>query len=258
MECINRRKTNNAVSRTKRRHDGRHLRPGLALSHLEPTLNQRTVAVIHTSPATVELFSRLLAEQLPDVRIVNILDDSVLPQLRDNGGDIGAIAPRWRQYARIARDGGASVILNACSSIGELCALAEQELGIPVIRVDTAMAEKAVELGHVVAVAATLPSTLRPTCDLLAATGQARGSHVEVHALLIEGAYAALMAGNRETHDDLIAEALTRAASFADAVVLAQASMARVLPRLTPEQQAKCLVSPALAVGSVVRAVRSA
>ena len=221
-------------------------------------MNQRTVAVIHTSPATVELFARLLAEQLPEARIVNMLDDSVLPQLRDNGGDIGAIAPRWRQYARIARDNGACVILNACSSIGELCEPVARELGIPVIRVDSAMAEKAVALGHVVAVAATLPSTLRPTCELLAATAQSRGRHVEVRALLVEGAYAALMAGNRETHDDLIAEALIRAAGSADAVVLAQASMARVLPRLAPEQQAKCLVSPALAVGSVVSAFRTA
>jgi Asp/Glu/hydantoin racemase len=221
-------------------------------------MSQRTVAVIHTSPATIEVFSRLLAEQLPEARIVNMLDDSVLPQLRDNGGDIGAIAPRWSQYARIARDNGACVILNACSSIGELCEPVGRELGIPVVRVDTAMAEKAVALGRVVAVAATLPSTLRPTCDLLSATARAHGRQIDVHALLVEGAYAALMAGNRDSHDDLIAAALTRAAGFADAVVLAQASMARVLPRLAPEQQAKCLVSPALAVGSVVSAFRAA
>lgn len=221
-------------------------------------MSQRTVAVIHTSPATIEVFSRLLAEQLPEARIVNMLDDSVLPQLRDNGGDVGAIAPRWSQYARIARDNGACVILNACSSIGELCEPVGRELGIPVVRVDTAMAEKAVQLGHIVAVAATLPSTLRPTCELLSTTARARGRHVEVQALLVEGAYAALMAGNRDTHDDLVAAALARAAGFADAVVLAQASMARVLPRLPPEQQAKCLVSPALAVGSVVSAFRAA
>lgn len=220
-------------------------------------MNRPTVAVIHTSPATVELFARLLAEQLPEARIVNMLDDSVLPELRDNGGDITAIAPRWSQYARIAKDGGACVILNACSSIGELCATVEQALGIPVIRVDTAMAAKAVELGKIVAVAATLPSTLRPTCELLAATAQTHGRGIEIHPLLVEGAYTALIAGNRDGHDDLIAEALTRAAAFADVVVLAQASMARVLPRLTPEQQAKCLTSPGLAVASVVKAVRA-
>jgi hypothetical protein len=220
-------------------------------------LNPPTVTVIHTSPATVELFGRLLAEQLPEARIVNMLDDSVLPQLRDNGGDITPIGLRWAQYALIARDNGATVILNACSSIGELCAPVEKALGIPVIRVDAAMAAKAVETANVVAVAATLDSTLRPTTDLLLVAARRRGREVEVVAILIEGAYAALIAGDREGHDRLVADALAQATAYADTVVLAQASMARVLPRLTPEQQARCLTSPPLAVQSVVRAVRA-
>ena len=70
-------------------------------------MHSPTVAVIHTSPATVEIFSRLLAAQLPQARVINMLDDSVLPQLRDNGADLSAVAPRWRQYARIARELGA-------------------------------------------------------------------------------------------------------------------------------------------------------
>jgi Asp/Glu/hydantoin racemase len=220
-------------------------------------MNAPTVTVIHTSPATVELFGQLLAERLPEARVVNMLDDSVLPQLRDNGGDIAAIAPRWSQYARIARDEGAAVILNACSSIGELCAPVAKALGIPVIRVDAAMAAKAVETANVVAVAATLNSTLRPTTDLLLDAAREEGREVEVVAILVGEAYAALLAGNREGHDRLVADALAQAATFADKVVLAQASMARVLPRLAPEQQARCLASPPLAVESVVKALRA-
>lgn len=214
-----------------------------------------TIAVIHTSPATVEVFSRLLAARLPQARVFNMLDDSVLPQLRDNGADVAAVAPRWRQYARIAREQGADLILNACSSIGELCGPAEQELGIPVVRVDTAMAEQAVAGGSRVAVVATLASTLGPTTRLLAETARAQQRAVEVTPVLVEGAYAALVAGDRERHDELVAAALARAADEADHVVLAQASMARVLPRLAPRQQARCLASPELAVERVVRAL---
>lgn len=214
-----------------------------------------TVAVIHTSPATVEVFSRLLAERLPQARVINMLDDSVLPQLRDNGADLAAVAPRWRQYARIAREQGADVILNACSSIGELCAPAQQELGIPVVRVDSAMAAQAVAGANRVAVVATLASTLGPTTRLLAETARAQQRAVEVEPILVDGAYAALVAGDRERHDDLVAAALAKAADQADQVVLAQASMARVLPRLASQQQARCLVSPELAVASVARAL---
>lgn len=215
----------------------------------------RTVAVIHTSPATVDVFSKLIAARLPEVRVFNLLDDSVLPQLRDNGADIAAVLPRWRAYARIARDQGADLILNACSSIGELCAPVERELGIRIVRVDGAMAEKAVAQGKRVAVVATLASTLGPTTRLLAETARAQSREVEVLPMLVEGAYAALMAGDRDKHDDLVAATLARAATEADRVVLAQASMARVLPRLAPDQQARCLVSPELAVERVAAAL---
>ena len=214
-----------------------------------------TVAVIHTSPATVELFSRLLAARLPQARVINLLDDSVLPQLRDNGGDITAVLPRWREYARIAQQQGADLILNACSSIGELCVPVEQQVGVRIVRVDTAMATKAVAEARRVAVAATLASTLGPTTRLLVETARAQGREVEVLPTLVEGAYAALMAGDRDRHDDLVAATLSRAAAEADRVVLAQASMARVLPRLSADHQARCLASPELAVESVVRAL---
>jgi Asp/Glu/hydantoin racemase len=220
-------------------------------------MNAPTVAVIHTSPATVEVFSRLLAASLPQARLINLMDDSVLPQLRDNGGDVTAVAPRWTAYARIAREQGADLILNACSSIGELCAPVQRELGIRIVRVDAAMAAEAVEGAQRVAVVATLASTLGPTTRLLEETARAQGREVQVVSLLAEGAYAALMAGDRERHDDLVAATLAQAADRAERVVLAQASMARVLPRLAPAQQAKCLVSPERAVASVVQALRT-
>jgi hypothetical protein len=79
---------------------------------------------------------------------------------------------------------------------------------------------------------------------------------VLVDAQLVAGAYGALMAGDQAGHDDMIVAALRESAARADVVVLAQASMARVLPRLTAEEQAKVLASPPLAVADVVRRVR--
>ncbi len=79
------------------------------------------IGVIHTSPATVDLFGRLLRERLPGAVVLNLLDDSILPELRENGGDLSAVEPRFRDYARIVSDQGVDLILNACSSIGTLC-----------------------------------------------------------------------------------------------------------------------------------------
>lgn len=216
------------------------------------------VAVIHTSPATVDVFGRLLRERLPGVRLMNILDDSILPELRDNGGEVDAIAPRWRDYARIAREQGASVVLNACSSIGELCAPVASEIGVPIVRVDDSMAREAVRRGTRIAVVATMSTTLRPTRDVIAAAAREEGRPVAIEAALAEGAYEALMAGDQARHDDLVTAALGRAAGSADIVVLAQASMARVLPRLGEAERAKCLVSPPIAVEAVAAALDEA
>jgi Asp/Glu/hydantoin racemase len=215
-------------------------------------MRQAAITVIHTSPATVEVFGRLLRERLPDARISNILDDSILPQLRENGGDVAAVAPRWGEYARIARDLGAQVVLNACSSIGELCQPVGSHLGIPVVRVDARMAREAVARGQRIAVVATLTSTLRPTRDLIVDTARQEGRDVVVAAGVVEGAYATLMAGDQAGHDDRVADALRAACADADIVVLAQASMARVLPRLDEDGRARCLVSPPLAVADVL------
>jgi Asp/Glu/Hydantoin racemase len=221
-------------------------------------LPEPAIAVLHTSPATIEIFGRLLRERLPGRRLINILDDSILPELRDNGGDISAVLPRWHAYARIARDQGAGVILNACSSIGALCAPVEADLGVTVMRVDSAMARQAVMRGSRIAAVATLKTTLRPTCELLEETARTAGRTPVIEPVLVEGAYEALVAGDKARHDDLLAVALERAAKRSDVVVLAQASMARVLPRLPAFGQGKFLVSPPLAVEDLVTTVQSA
>jgi Asp/Glu/Hydantoin racemase len=216
------------------------------------------IAVLHTSPATIEVFGRLLRERLPGHRLINILDDSILPELRDNGGDVSAVLPRWHAYARTARDQGASVILNACSSIGALCEPVAADLGVTVVRVDSAMARQAVMRGSRIAAVATLNTTLRPTCELLEEAATTAGRAAVIEPVLVEGAYEALVAGDQARHDDLLAAALEQSAKRSDVVVLAQASMARVLPRLPASEQGKFLVSPPLAVDDVVASVESA
>lgn len=215
--------------------------------------NAPRIGVIHTSPATVDLFGRLLRDRIPGVSVINVLDDSILPELRDNGGDLAAVEPRWRDYARIVSDRGVDVILNACSSIGALCSPVQADIPQPIVRVDALMAHEAVGRGGRIGVLATLVTTLGPTRDLIAETAWTLGRKAVVDAHLVEGAYQALMDGDQARHDDLVAAALARSAVDNDTVVLAQASMARVLPALDPEARTKVLVSPAFAVEDVAR-----
>ncbi len=213
------------------------------------------LAIIHTTVATVEPLKTLAQELIPGVAIVNFVDDSILPQLLANGGNVAEVEQRVLQYARYAQEVGADVLLEACSSIGAVVPKARQILSIPVVRIDEPMAEAAVRQGGRIGVAATLPTTLQPTLNLLEEKAQESGRSVALQPLLIEGAYAKLMAGDAAGHDQALADGLSALIAVCDRVVLAQASMARVLPCLSEEVRSRFLTSPRLGMERVRQAL---
>jgi Asp/Glu/hydantoin racemase len=213
------------------------------------------VAIIHTSPATVEVFKSLAEEMIPGCTVVNFVDDSVIPQLIENGGNVGEVSNRLIQYARNAEEIGADVILEACSSVGEVVAEMQAAVNLPIVRIDDAMAEEAVRRGERIGVAATLHTTLQPTLRLIQQKAEAAGKRVTLEPVLAAEAFQRLMAGDQEGHNEILAAALLELVHTVDVVVLAQASMARVLPRLPQELQGKFLTSPRLGMARVAAAV---
>jgi Asp/Glu/hydantoin racemase len=102
----------------------------------------------------------------------------------------------------------------------------------PVLRVDRPMAEQALATGSRIGVLATLSTTLKPTADLVRTVAAERGTPVEIAEHLCEGAFEAVMTGDAATHDRIVGDGLMKAMRGVDAIVLAQASMARVLTTL--------------------------
>lgn len=204
------------------------------------------LAIIHTTPVTVDSLKALAAELLPGVIVMNWVDDSILPQLMENGAQIDEIEDRFRQYAWFAEKAGASCILSACSSIGELVARVQPHLQIPIIRIDDAMAEYAVGSAHTIGVAATLETTLQPTKRLISGKAEQAGKNVHMETVVASSAYQKLLAGDKFGHDEELAAILRSLAAKTDLVVLAQASMARVISQFAPEEQSKFLSSPRL------------
>ena len=222
---------------------------------LAPTSPGVRVAVIHTSPLTVEPIRSLIGELIPGADVVNFVDDSVLPQLARNGGNVAEVEGRLLTYARHAEEVGATVILNACSSVGEVAGKMRSSVTVPVVRIDDAMTDEAVTRGERIGVAATLPTTLAPTLALLRRKAEAAGSKATFDARVAADAFRLLAAGDREGHDRALTAVLDELAAVNDVVVLAQASMARVLSGLPEEKRAKFLSSPRLGVESVARVV---
>ena len=122
-------------------------------------------------------------------------------------------------------------------------------VNVPVLRVDQPMAAIAVEKGSRIGILATLSTTLDPTNDLVQRNAAQVGKEVELFPQLCEGAFEALMAGDAETHDKLVGDALKAMSETVDVIVLAQASMARVVeanPSLA--EKLPILASPPIAM----------
>jgi len=155
-----------------------------------------------------------------------------------------------------AVEAGADAVLVTCSSIGVAVERAAERHDVPVLRVDEAMAIKGVNQARTIGVLATLRTTLEPTSDLLRRKAAEAGRDVKLVECLCEEAFPAVMAGDTETHDRLLRKALTEDLKDVDTIVLAQASMARVVASL-PEGalKAEVLSSPELGVLSVRQAL---
>ncbi len=203
-----------------------------------------TLAIIHTTPATVEPLKALARTTIPGIDVINFVDDSILPQLARTGGDITMVEDRLVQYAVFAEQVGADVVLEACSSVGEVVPKMAARVSIPVVRIDEAMAEEAVQRGARIGVLATLATTLAPTARLIEAKATAAGKPVSLTTALAGDAYQRLMAGDQAGHDAALLDELATLIRAVDVVVLAQASMARVVPALPVEDQARILSSP--------------
>ena len=144
----------------------------------------------------------------------------------------------------MAVDSRADIIFNTCSSIGEIAQFARKLVPIPLLKIDDPMAIRAVETASRIGVLATLPSTLAPTAKLLQTMADERGKQIEIVEGLAEGAFQAVMSGDRETHDNLILKASEKVAGKVDLIVLAQGSMAKMQERLEEVSGRKVLSSP--------------
>jgi Asp/Glu/hydantoin racemase len=212
-------------------------------------MKSKRLGLIHTSATLVPVFQQLCRAKLPGVDTFNIADDSLIKDVIARGELIPKTAERVAGHIASAEAAGADFILVTCSSIGAAVEAAASSSRVPVLRVDQPMADKAVRIGKRIGVIATLQTTLSPTADLVRRRAAAAGKEVELVARLCAGAFDALMSGDTAKHDATVTAALKELAGQVDVIVLAQASMARVVAGLDArEQHVPILASPELAI----------
>ncbi|KVM63022.1 Asp/Glu racemase [Burkholderia gladioli] len=191
-----------------------------------------TIVVIHTGPVTVQPLKDQFRQQLPDARMINIVDDSLLNDVRAAGHLTPAVTARLYTYMANAQAMGADYILNACSSVGEAVDVLRGMIDTPIAKIDEAMADEASRIGPRIGVLATVPTTLEPTVRLIRKKAQQAAREARVVERVAEAAFEALLAGDTVGHDAILKQTILELAEQVDVIVLAQVSMARLQPSL--------------------------
>jgi len=192
------------------------------------------VGVVHTLAGVIQDIATQFARQLPEVELVNIVDDSLLAEALAHKGLTAGVISRMCGYYRNLESIGCACILNSCSSVSEVADIGCHLVDIPVLKVDAPMAKAAALAGTRIAVIATAVSTIGPSCRLVEHFAREARRDVIVEPAYVEGAYECLLkTGDKAAHNRMVLEKIREAAANHDAIVLAQGSMFHLMPQLT-------------------------
>ncbi len=212
----------------------------------------RKIAFVHTVSPLISEFNKLGAELLPGTQFVHILDELILEHIHQQGGVTQEDTARLRSHIDSAVQIRAEAVVVTCSVLSACIDEIRPTVDIPIVKIDEALVEMAVATGEKIGMLATNPTTLKPSAQILYDEATRIGKTITVIPMLVEHAFDAIRKGDGETHDRLVKQALMEFASQVDVIVLAQASMARVL-NLIPENErgVPILSSPHLAIERV-------
>ena len=189
------------------------------------------IYTINTNEAEVFLdvvynpFIKPFKAENPDIKVNNIIDDSLLNDTRDFGGMTAVIANRVFNYAKAAELSGADGVLVTCTSVNQATKMIRPLLQIPILNIEEPVAEMAVRDGKRIGVLATLPTSPKAISDVIREKAKEAGKEIEIIERVAEGAFDALRDGDRAKHDAMVCKALYELAEEVDVIAFAQISM---------------------------------
>jgi hypothetical protein len=205
------------------------------------------IALIHALKHSITPIEEAFGRLWPEVRLANLLDDSLSADLARDGELTQAMTDRFLALARYARSCGANGILFTCSAFGPCIEACARELApMPVLKPNEAMIEEAIaQAGDRACIG--LLATFPPTLQSMPPEFAAAAPKAKLVPCLASAALAAMDRGDLAGHDRAAAEA-SRALQDCDVVALAQFSLARAAPMVAKATSKPVLTTPDSAV----------
>ncbi|NIA06485.1 MAG: Asp/Glu racemase [Actinobacteria bacterium] len=190
----------------------------------------KCIALIHNSSVIIDVVRDVFERVYSEAELINIMDESLLRDIKEKGGIDYLGTRRICRYALCAEDMGADAVLMTCSSLCEATFAARPLLNIPAFAINEPMAQEAVNLATNIVVMGTLQSVLSPTVRLIKSKAIESSKEVKIEEALCAAAFEALISGDPQKHDELLIDEVARAAKNGDVIVFAQGSMSRLIP----------------------------
>lgn len=204
---------------------------------------ERVIVFIHTLSPLIGMFDVMCKEMIPFSRPEHILDEPLLKRITQRGRLIQKDTDRVMSHVKLAEAIRAEAVLVSCSTISPCVDEIRAAAAIPVIKIDEAMIKTAVAEGTTIGVVATNRTTIEPTRRLLEGESRNRKKEINIRFFMVEGALEALLTGDGDKHDKMVKTEVLQMMDSVDIVVLAQASMARVLRCFSDTERARPILS---------------
>lgn len=79
-------------------------------------MEKKKLVIINTNIMTLDMLNGICARIIPDVEVINIVDESLLREAKEKGVTANILS-KMSMYLQCAEKSGADIILNQCSSV---------------------------------------------------------------------------------------------------------------------------------------------
>lgn len=205
------------------------------------------IVLLHATPVAMEPVRAASATHWPDAELVNLLDDSLSADRARDGRLTPQMIDRFVGFGRYGAGQGADGILVTCSAFGPAIEQLAQSVSIPVLKPNEAMFRSALAMGKRIGMLASFAPAVPTMEDEFTEFVREVGGDAILQTVVVDGAMAALRAGDAAGHNARIAEAASTLGGC-DVIMLAQFSMAQAAAKVGGVVDLPVLTAPGAAV----------
>lgn len=205
------------------------------------------ITLVHAVPAAMQPVEDAFKTLWRETNRTNLLDNSLAADREQAGRLTPELSARIFSLAQYAVSSGADAVLFTCSAFGEAIEAAAAVLPATVLKPNEAMFDAALEIGGRIGMLATFAPAVASMEEEFNDLARRRGASARLETVLVAGAREALLCGQLDKHDGLIAETASNLTSC-NAIMLAHFSMANAAARIRAKAGRPVLAAPDSAV----------